>query len=312
MDSLSWYKLLVGIFFVITICLIGGWIIYQIFFADNGQKNRNDYILKNDDYCKETDHKELCKIPLNEQLKTPVFTNEYNVDNAEMALVNINKIRTGNGIESPTTQNMWYTFESNYNDIPYGVGRVTDEYIIILFRGADGKNSSERGISKIVNQIPFSDEKSSEDLLCHEGWLGEFNKFKSDIELLLSPSNTLPVFISGYDMGSAFATYTTKLALSMSGDRNVMTYIFGGLRSTNKDFIDDINSHPKLLSFYSIENSSDEITSFPGPVIINDDEVLQGYYFAGSPVIFDDNRESLNLNHSLPCFYHNLNNTLID
>ena len=308
-DGLGW-KIFGGIVIVIVIFLVALGILYIYNFFKN--KDKADFIHYNTYFCDKEANESLCKIPVKTSFPPLTLTSEYNRANASTFAEAIHSLNKSTGMTVPLgATNTWFKFNSDYNDIPYGVASVNEANIIIIFRGV--LDDSEKEIRKDTEQIPFNNDSvhDEDQLMCHKGWLEEFNKFRDELTSIVSSeaNKDLPVFITGYDMGASYATFTTKLVLEISSrDRQVTSYTFGAPRCVNKNFADSIETYPNLIANYRLVNISDENISYPGPVYStgNKGSELYDYSYVGNQIIFDDNRESFTLNHSLESYYHNL------
>ena len=308
-DGLGW-KIFGGIVIVIVIFLVVLGVVYIYDFFK--KKDKSDFIHYNTYFCDKEENVSICKIPKMTNIPPLTLTSEYDQANAKTFAGAIHNLNKSTGMVVPFgATNMWFKFNSDYNDVPYGVAAVNESDIIIIFRGV--LNDNEKEIRKDTEQIPFNSNSINGEnkLMCHKGWLEEFNKFRDELTTIVSSeaNKDLPVFITGYDMGSSYATFATKLVLEISSrERQVTSYTFGAPRCVNKNFVDSIETYPNLIANYRLVNLSDENISYPGPVYSTGSKgsELYDYSYVGNQIIFDDNRESFKLNHSLESYYYNL------
>ena len=298
--------------------------------------------LKNNIYCGNNPGK--CLLNWNDKLPVPTITQQYSKSVAQFAADQVARVEIvnndpGRGIHAhPDTQivkriiynsdknpligtvvvdknkNAWVMFRGTQNigewikdfqfqEVPQGIAKTKPNPT----KNAQGLFMDVRMVSSFAHGAGLADMASTQQVLCHKGFLDIYNTIKSSVFDAVDKIKPNKVIVSGHSLGAGIATLAA-IDLGARG-HEVYTYVFASPRVCNANLQRAVTKYVK--GFWRMTNEADIIPTFPWAVMpdLADPDKPFFYGHVGANVTFTDNRNSLEQNHSLVTYINALRDT---
>lgn len=300
-----------SLFILTIVVIIGITIISIVLFAqkvsvyEQGARNIADaffFAANNPEYCQINPEK--CNVVINDNITIPPLVTTYSPELAQLAadlVARVSVVYAKGPVSSPNGLTFAGSLKSSADDVIgmiWTKGAIVDT-IYVAFRGTSN-------LSEAISDIKYAQTTLTPytGLLCHDGFITEYNSFRKQLLNAISLFNTsVPVFICGHSLGSALATFATRDIGTEAGglQHPVYTYALSSPRVCNQ-------SITGWEAFYRVQNSLDAVPALAFSVSPNlTNNKLPWYYTeTGMPVQFTEQRFSLSNNHSLAAIQQNV------
>ena len=178
---------------------------------------------------------------------------------------------------------------------------ISTKRAYIIFRGTQTAQEVKADLHIQQKQTTCCTE---DHIRAHSGFVDMYNSLKKDIHRFLGAHQDLTeVVVTGHSLGAALAVLCSfDISRSLDKPLLVSTYVFACPRVGNAAFQ---KAYSPLC--FNIMNHADLIPCLPPSVVPGPSrDTVDTYCHVGQVVMFQDNRESLSLNHEIPIYQANI------